>query len=138
MIKASSLAWAVGWCSPREIDKINILQASLTAMARAFKEMKASLPADSSISLVLIDGNQFPPIDDHMYAIVKGDAIVPEIMAASILAKEARDRWMRTASLRLPAWQFDKHKGYPTKLHRQLCVEHGISPIHRRSFRIFS
>jgi ribonuclease HII len=138
IIRSGCIAFGIGWCSPREIDRINILQASLRAMERAYQAAAALLPPDYWIVHVLIDGNQFPRIDDHMYAIVKGDAMVPEIMAASILAKQARDRWMLKASQRYVHWQFEKHKGYPTAEHRRLCSEYGLSPIHRKSFRIVS
>lgn len=138
LILEASLAFGIGWCSPREIDRINILQASLKAMQRAYQAACSHLSSDYRISYVLVDGNQFPETQQHMYAIVKGDAMVPEIMAASILAKQARDRWMLGASQRYVHWQFEKHKGYPTALHKQLCAEHGLCPIHRRSFRIVS
>lgn len=138
LILEESLAFGIGWCSPREIDRINILQASLKAMQRAYQAASSQLSTDYRITYVLVDGNQFPETENHMYAIVKGDAMVPEIMAASILAKQARDRWMIKASQRYVEWQFAKHKGYPTALHKQLCAEHGLSPIHRTSFRIVS
>ncbi len=137
MIKEEAIAWGIGWVSPKMIDKINILQASLLAMRRAYEQMCTTFSIEQ-IQLVLIDGNTFPPIDNDMFAIIKGDGAVPEVMAASIIAKEARDRWMRKIAIQYPLWEFARHKGYPTRLHKELCVIHGLSPIHRKSFRIFS
>ncbi len=137
LIKEEAISWGIGWASPRTIDSINILQASLLAMRRAYDEMvvrNGHIPP----YIACVDGNQFPPLSIHMYAIIKGDSALPEIMAASIIAKEARDSWMIKISQRYDRWDFEKHKGYPTKRHKELCTAHGISPIHRRSFRIFS
>lgn len=127
----------VGWCWPGEIDRINIHHASLLAMKRAFEALPGAVR--HSIDLVQVDG-KFPPPIDHpdIEAVIHGDSIHHPIMAASILAKEARDRWMIRYHWLEPLWQFDRHKGYPTKLHRELCLRHGLSEIHRRSFRIFS
>lgn len=127
-------AWALGWASPLQIDRINILQASLLAMRRAF----LNLPKVQDQLIVLVDGNQIPDLPCECRAIVRGDATIPQIMAASILAKQARDKWMCRAAERYPLWEFERHKGYPTKRHRELCLDHGLSPIHRRSFTIRS
>lgn len=127
----------VGWAWPEEIDRINIHHASLLAMKRAFLALPDGKGA--RIDRILVDGKFTPPIDHpDMEAVVHGDAIHPPIQAASILAKEARDLWMVRYGWIEPAWQFDRHKGYPTRLHRELCRLHGLSPIHRLSFRIFS
>lgn len=138
LIKGSATAWGLGWASPKTIDEINILQATLLAMKRAVTNMclNYSLDVINDIDYLLIDGNSFPDLSHHMYAIIKGDSAVAEIMAASILAKQARDRWMTRIAVRYPHWEFEKHKGYPTRRHKTLCAEHGISPIHRTSFRI--
>lgn len=123
-------AVGLGWAWPEEIDRINIHHASLLAMRRAFDVLSA--PA----ALALVDGKFTPPLPIPAEAIVKGDAKVPEISAASIVAKVARDRWMIRYSWIEPAWSFETHKGYPTAAHRELCRRHGLSPIHRRSFKI--
>lgn len=137
LIREQAVAWGIGWVSPKDIDRINILQASLLAMRRAYQAMlkKGEIdPAD--VAMLLVDGNQFPPIEERpLYAVIKGDGAIPEIMAASIIAKEARDSWMCTIARRYPHWEFEKHKGYPTKRHKELCRIHGRSPIHRRSFK---
>jgi ribonuclease HII len=127
----------VGWVWPEEIDRINIHNAALLAMNRAWEQLCSCTV--SRVSLIQVDG-KYPPRLAHrsVEAVIRGDTIHPHIQAASILAKEARDRWMIRYSALEPLWQFDRHKGYPTALHRQLCREHGLSPIHRRSFRIFS
>jgi ribonuclease HII len=137
MIREQALAWGIGWVSPKSIDEMNILQASLLAMERAYGTMCRTFGIDDA-QLLLIDGNTFPHMNHHMAAVIKGDGAVPEIMAASIIAKEARDRWMVRIAERFPQWEFERHKGYPTKRHKALCLSHGISPIHRTSFRISS
>ena len=104
-------------------------------MQRAFYGLPYLLPDNS---LVLVDGNTLPDLPCPAEAIIKGDSLIPEIMAASILAKCARDRWMEKAAERYPEWNIEKHKGYPTALHRQKCREYGLTPIHRKSFKIFS
>ncbi len=132
LIKEEALAYAIGMASHREIDRINILRASMLAMQRAYDKVKGALP----IRLALIDGNMAPDLDCPTEAIVKGDATVPAIMAASILAKQHRDRIMCLCNTKWPLYHFDRHKGYPTREHRSLCHLHGLSPIHRRSFSI--
>lgn len=132
LIKEEALAYAIGMASHREIDRINILRASMLAMRRAYDKVKDALP----IRLALIDGNTAPDLDCPTEAIVKGDATVPAIMAASILAKQHRDRIMCLCNTKWPLYHFDRHKGYPTREHRSLCHLHGLSPIHRRSFSI--
>lgn len=129
-IKLHATAWAIGEASCGEIDEINILQASLLAMKRAILQL-IPLP-----QLVLIDGNKTPDIPGlSMRAIVKGDLYEPCISAASILAKEYRDRQMLELDQQYPQYQFARHKGYPTQLHRSLLKQHGVSPVHRISFK---
>jgi ribonuclease HII len=129
-IKQRAKAWAIAESSQLEIDEINILQASLLAMKRAVLALE--LRPDQ----VLIDSNRLPRLDGYqMLAIVRGDLSEPCISAASILAKEYRDRQMLELDRLYPQYQFARHKGYPTALHRQLLKEHGVSPVHRRSFR---
>lgn len=130
-IMTDSLGYAVGWSWPEEIDELNILKASLLAMRRAF-ELLPVHPDE-----VLVDGPFAPEIDAPVRAVVHGDTFVREIQAASILAKTARDRWMIRYSWIDGRYGFERHKGYPTAEHRRLCREHGLSEIHRKSFRIF-
>lgn len=132
MIKTHALAWAVAWSSRAEIDRVNILQATLNAMTRAYGKIERS---GLSVDLVLVDGNRSPQLPVRCQAVVRGDDMVFEIMAASIMAKEARDRLMILMDERYPLWGFAGHKGYPTAAHRQACKVHGPSPIHRMSFR---
>jgi ribonuclease HII len=127
-IKQHSLAWAIASCSVAEIDRINILQASLLAMKRAIEQLH--IQAD----LVLVDGNKCPNIELPCEAIVKGDSKVQAISAASILAKTARDAELYKLHEQFPQYGFAKHKGYPTAEHLQMLAIHGISPIHRLSY----
>ena len=129
MIVERSVAWGVGWAWPEEIDHMNIHRATLLAMRRAYRQMRTEVP------LVLVDGLHTPAIATRCLSVVRGDSKVREIMAASILAKVARDRWMQRYAWIDPRYGFDRHKGYPTAEHRRLCGELGLSPIHRRSFR---
>jgi len=129
-IKHTAVAWAIAEASIEEIDDINILQASMLAMRRAVLALK-TCPA-----VVLVDGNREPDLPDfEVHAIIKGDLTEPCISAASVLAKEYRDRQMLELDLLYPQYQFAKHKGYPTQLHRELLIQHGVSPAHRRSFK---
>jgi len=132
IIKERAIAWAVAWASPREIDEINILQASMRAMERSYRRISQT---GLAVSKVLVDGNRKPDLPVECEAIVKGDAKVFEIMAASILAKTARDRLMILLSKRYPQWGYDIHKGYPTAMHRKACRLYGPSPIQRKTFR---
>jgi ribonuclease HII len=128
-IKHSARAWAIGEASQGEIDDINILQASLLAMRRAV--LALNLKPDQ----VLVDGNRLPPLEGYaMIAIVKGDLSELCISAASILAKEFRDRQMLDLDRLYPEYGFAQHKGYPTELHRERLQQYGVSPVHRRSF----
>ena len=129
-IKRHARAWSVAEASHLEVDEINILEASLLAMKRALLKLR---PKPQQ---VLIDGNRLPSLDDYqMRAIVRGDLSEPCISAASILAKNHRDRLMIELDRLYPQYQFARHKGYPTALHRELLRQHGVSPAHRRSFR---
>ena len=129
-IYEGALAWGVGWASAAEIDRVNILRASLLAMERAF----ACLPLVPDEAVV--DGLYVPAIGIPCTALVKADATVAAVMAASILAKTARDRMMERYSWLYPAYAYEKHKGYPTRLHLQRIALHGPSPIQRLSFRV--
>jgi ribonuclease HII len=121
-------AWAVGSASVDEIDRINILQASLLAMRRAVEALHV-LPDE-----VLEDGDKVPKLTIAARAIVRGDATVAEISAASILAKTARDAEMVALHQRYPQYRFDQHKGYSTPAHLAALQRHGACPVHRRSF----
>lgn len=127
-IRESALAWSIARAEVEEIDRINILHASLLAMKRAVESL--SITPDH----VKIDGNRCPVLNYSMEAIVKGDLTVPEISAASIIAKVARDREMIEFDEIYPEYGFASHKGYPTKQHREAIIQHGVLPIHRRSF----
>jgi ribonuclease HII len=133
-----ALAWGLGWASHTEIDSINILQASLLAMKRAFEEMMKNavqgLLSGENIS-VIVDGTYALDLGMPCKAMVKADAQIPEVMAASILAKTARDSYMDEMALKYPQYGYDKHKGYPTKAHREAIRKYGPSPIQRISFR---
>jgi ribonuclease HII len=137
-IYRGAFAWGIGWASAFEIDRINILRASLLAMKRAFEELAAasaargpSLPRGLT---AVVDGLYVPDIPIPCRALVKADAQVPEVMAASILAKTARDRMMERYSWLYPDYGYDRHKGYPTRDHLRQLALHGPSPIQRRSF----
>lgn len=127
-IKQHAIAWSLGRAEVEEIDEINILQASLLAMSRAVAALSIA-PAH-----VQVDGNQCPSVDCTVEAIVKGDALIPAIGAASILAKVARDRELLVLDEQYPQYGFAQHKGYPTKAHVSALEAHGVSPVHRRSF----
>lgn len=131
IIEAEALSWGIGVCSPEEIDQLNILQASITAMHRAIDQLVLSP------ELLLIDGNRFRPYPGIPHeCIVKGDATYRSIAAASILAKTERDRLMLELAQLYPGYGFAEHKGYPTPQHRAALAELGPSPVHRLSFRL--
>ena len=131
IIEAEALSWGIGVCSPEEIDQLNILQASITAMHRAIDQLVLSP------ELLLIDGNRFRPYPGISHeCIVKGDATYRSIAAASILAKTERDRLMLELAQLYPGYGFAEHKGYPTPQHRAALAELGPSPVHRLSFRL--
>ena len=127
-IKQKALAWAFGRAEAEEIDQLNILQASLLAMQRAVEALTIQP------QLVLVDGNKLPKLAIPAQAIVKGDSLVAEISAASILAKVARDQEMALLDQQYPHYGFAQHKGYPTALHLEKLNEYGVLPQHRRSF----
>lgn len=127
-ITKNAVAWSVAYATEKEIDEYNILQATFLAMKRAVESL--SPKAD----FALIDGNRMPPLDIAGETVIKGDSLSMSIAAASILAKVTRDRLMLDIDKMYPQYQFSKHKGYGTKLHYEMLAEHGISPVHRRSF----
>ena len=127
-IKASAICWAVGRAEASEIDRINILQATLVAMQRAFSQL------NPHPDFVKVDGNRLPILDCPAEAIVQGDLLIPEISAASILAKVARDTEMLVLDKLYPGYQFSVHKGYPTSLHLQALQRLGVTKQHRHSF----
>jgi ribonuclease HII len=127
-IRQHALAWAIASASAEEIDRINILQASLLAMKRAVEAL-AVVPHE-----VAVDGLHCPALAMPVSAVVKGDSLVAEISAASILAKTARDAEMRELHLIYPQYDFARHKGYPTAMHLQAIALHGVTSQHRRSF----
>lgn len=128
-IKQHALCWALGRAEPEEIDQLNILHATMLAMRRAV----AALPVKPE--WVLVDGNRTTDFGVPATAVVKGDALVAEISAASILAKVARDAEMHTLHQVYPQYGFADHKGYPTVAHLAAIAEHGVLAEHRRSFK---
>ncbi|HIR84840.1 MAG TPA: ribonuclease HII [Candidatus Galloscillospira excrementavium] len=128
VIQERAVAWAVAWADEGEIDAMNILNARLLAMERAIQ--KLSPAADYA----LIDGNRDRGITVPHETVVKGDSRSANIAAASILAKVSRDRYMLEMAQTYPEYEFEKHKGYPTKRHYELLRKYGPCPIHRRTF----
>jgi ribonuclease HII len=139
-ICVDAIAWGVGWASHTEIDSINILQASLLAMKRAFNEMMKKAVERKILTYAninaIIDGLHVPDIEVECKAIVKADAKFPEVMAASILAKTERDTYMGEMAKLYPQYGYEKHKGYPTQAHREAVLKYGPSPIQRLSFKV--
>jgi ribonuclease HII len=143
VICEKAMAWGVGWASAAEIDEVNILQASLLAMKRAWEEMALRFPLQSTEAgarglTAIIDGLFAPDIPIPCRPMIKADARVPEVMAASILAKTARDRMMERYSWFYPEYGYAQHKGYPTKAHREAVLRYGPSPIQRMTFTVKS
>ncbi len=131
IIEREAVAWAVAMVPPEEIDRINILRASITAMHRALDQL-AVRPEH-----ILVDGNRFYPYNDIPYTtVIKGDGKMMSIAAASVLAKTHRDEYMRKIAEEFPVYHWAKNKGYPTRDHRAAIVAHGISPYHRKSFNL--
>ena len=130
-IERDAVAWAVGIVTPDEIDKINILNASILAMHRALDQLKVRPEA------VIVDGNRFKPYQNLPYTtIVKGDGKYLAIAAASILAKTYRDDYMDALAEEYPQYDWKRNKGYPTKKHRAAIKEFGVTPYHRMSYNL--
>jgi ribonuclease HII len=156
LIHEKARAWGIGWASAREIDEINILQASLLAMKRAFgamldcarpaeEEARPAVefwrpprfaPLDLADLEAVADGTVVPELPIPGRALPRADSLVPEVMAASILAKTARDRVMVRYSWIYPGYGYEQHKGYPTRAHREQIARLGPSPIQRMSFTV--
>lgn len=129
IIKSSAISYGIGFVDHEEIDRINILQSSFKAMHKALDDL--SVRPES----LLIDGNRFVPYSDIEYhCMVKGDSRYMPIAAASILAKETRDDFMKSLSLDYPQYGWEKNKGYPTQAHKEAIQEFGLSKYHRKSF----
>lgn len=126
-IKAAS-CFGIGQASVEEIDQWNILQATLRAMARAVAAL-AVAP-----EIIIVDGNAAPDLPGRVHTLARGDAMIPEISAASILAKVWRDEWMVRLDAQYPGYGFDRHKGYGTRIHLEALARLGPCPAHRRSF----
>lgn len=140
-IFSGACIWAAGWTWPEEIDRDNIHVASLTAMTRAFSNLRdridnlESADAARPLMVVRVDGKFTPPISAPCEAVVGGDGSIAEIMGASVVAKVLRDRWMKRYHEFDPRFGFASHKGYPSAAHRSALKTLGASPIHRRTFR---
>ena len=131
IIERDAVAWAVGIVTPEEIDKINILNASILAMHRALDQLKVRPEA------VIVDGNRFKKYKDLPHTtIVKGDGKYLSIAAASILAKTYRDDYMNELAKEYPQYDWLSNKGYPTKKHREAIRQFGITPYHRKSYNL--
>lgn len=128
LIRDEAVAWSIAWAEAEEIDTLNILNARMLAMQRAMDGLSVSP------DLALIDGNRSNGITTPNETVVKGDGKSASIAAASILAKVARDHYMIEMAERYPQYAFEKHKGYPTKLHYERLREYGPCPIHRKTF----
>jgi ribonuclease HII len=136
-LRSKDTAYGLGWVWHDEIDSLNIHNATLTAMHRAWQDLVRLFPdASHRCTEICVDGSFVPAgLPVPAQAIVRGDNIVPEIMAASILAKVARDTWMESYGQQDRRYGFERHKGYPSAEHRQALARFGPCPIHRRSFR---
>ena len=128
VIRRDAAAYGIGMADHKEIDRLNILQATFLAMKRAVEALSRTP------DLLLVDGNRDPGLGIETMTIVKGDAKSASIAAASVLAKVSRDRFMLELDREYPAYQFAQHKGYPTKAHYQAIRENGVSPVHRKTF----
>lgn len=127
-IREQAVAYAIAWADEKEIDEINILNARMLAMDRAIKRL------NPAADFALIDGNRNQGIELQNEMVVHGDARSASIAAASILAKVSRDRFMVELAEQYPQYAFEKHKGYPTKLHYERLRQYGPSPVHRKTF----
>ncbi len=133
IIEREAIAWAVAFVSPQEIDEINILKASFTAMHRAIDKLKVRPEA------LLIDGNRFIKYQDVPHTcIVKGDGKMMSIAAASVLAKTHRDEYMYRIAKDFPQYAWEKNKGYPTPAHREAIEKYGTTPHHRMTFQLLN
>ncbi len=131
VIERDALAWSVGIVTPQEIDKINILNASILAMHRALEQLKLQ-PLH-----IIVDGNRFKPYNNIPFqTVVKGDGKYLSIAAASILAKTYRDDYMNELDVQYPGYDWHHNKGYPTKAHREAIKELGVTPYHRMSYNL--
>ncbi|MCR5167751.1 MAG: ribonuclease HII [Oscillospiraceae bacterium] len=128
IIIQKAAAYSVGTASAAEIDEHNILRATFIAMRRAYEGLGIKP------SFAIVDGNRDPSLGIRTMTVVKGDGISASIAAASIIAKVSRDRYMTELAEKYPEYQFEKHKGYPTKLHYEMIRQYGPSPVHRMSF----
>lgn len=128
IIKEKSLCYGIASASAKEIDEINILQATFLAMKRAVEKL------NPKADFAMVDGNRKPGFDIPLATIIKGDSLSCSIASASILAKVTRDRAMREEALKYPEYLFEKHKGYGTKLHIEMIKKYGPCPIHRKTF----
>lgn len=130
-IELNAVAWAIGKVTPEEIDRINILNASILAMHRALDQLIIRPEA------IIVDGNRFKHYHNIPYTtIIKGDGKYLSIAAASILAKTYRDDYMCTLAKKYPQYEWEHNMGYPTKAHRQAIAKYGITPYHRKSFKL--
>ena len=128
IIIQKAAAYSIGTASAAEIDEHNILRATFIAMRRAYEGLGIKP------SFAIVDGNRDPSLGIRTMTVVKGDGISASIAAASIIAKVSRDRYMTELAEKYPEYQFEKHKGYPTKLHYEMIRQYGPSPVHRMSF----
>lgn len=137
VIREKAIAFAITFISNEEIDEINILNAALKAMALSYEKVNNTIKVDK----LMVDGNRSPRkfIDNgslEIETVVKGDSKIYEIMAASILAKTARDRFMDELDKKYPLYNFKKNKGYPSKEHQEAIIKYGLTPCHRKSFHL--
>lgn len=128
IIIQNAVSYGIGCCSAAEIDKINILNASMTAMKRAIENMTVKP------DFLMVDGNTFRGFDQPGCWVIGGDAKIPSIAAASVIAKVTRDRYCEKMALEYPQYSLEKHKGYPTKAHYEAILKYGPTPHHRMSF----
>lgn len=133
-IQEHSIAWSISQVNVPEIDRLNILQASLLAIHQAVDELIHKACINPSRCIVLVDGNKLPQWQYESKAMIKGDTYVPAISAGSILAKVFRDRWCKKQSANFPMFKLDVHKGYPTAEHLALLNQFGPTCLHRQSF----